>query len=54
MSARLPLPDTVARLICFTVLTRTRGGRTKTAQIRLLTTLLDPAGQIAALYRQDG
>ena len=32
-----PLPDTVARLICFTVLTRTRSGRTKTAHIRLLT-----------------
>jgi hypothetical protein len=37
-----PLPDTVARLICFAVLTRTRSGRTKTAHIRLLTTLLDP------------
>ena len=36
------LPDTVARLVCFTVLTRTRSGRTRTAQIRLLTTLLDP------------
>ena len=36
------LPDTIARLVCFTVLTRTRGGRVKTAQIRLLTTLLDP------------
>ena len=51
-----PLPDTTARLICFTVLTCTRGGRTKTAQIRLLTTLLDPglypAGQIAALYQK--
>ena len=47
------LPDTVARLICFTVLTRTRGGRTKTAHIRLLTTLLDPglypAAGLAAL-----
>ena len=51
-----PLPDTIARLVCFTVLTRTRGGRVKTAQIRLLTTLLDPglypAGQIAALYQK--
>jgi hypothetical protein len=50
------LPDTVARLICFTVLTRTRGGRVKTAQIRLLTTLLDPdlhpAGELAALYQK--
>ena len=48
------LPDTVARLVCFTVLTRTRRGRTKTAAIRVLTTLLDPgavpAGEIAALY----
>jgi hypothetical protein len=52
-----PLPrlkDTVARLVCFTVLTRTRRGRTKTAPIRVLTTLLDPeafpAAEIAALY----
>jgi Transposase DDE domain len=50
------LPDTVARLICFTVITRTRGGRTKTTAIRLLTTLLDPglypASDLAALYRK--
>jgi hypothetical protein len=50
------LPDTVARLICFTVLTRTRGGRVKTTQIRLLTTLLDPglhpAGELAVLYQK--
>jgi hypothetical protein len=50
------LPDTVARLVCFTVLTRTRSGRTKTAQIRLLTTLLDPdlrpAAELAALYQK--
>ena len=48
------LEDTVARLVCFTVLTRTRRGRTKTAVIRVLTTLLDPgafpAAEIAALY----
>jgi hypothetical protein len=48
------LADTVARLVCFTVLTRTRRGRTKTAAIRVLTTLLDPgafpAAEIAALY----
>lgn len=48
------LPDTVARLVCFTVVARTRSGRAKTSQIRLLTTLLDPdlypAGQLAALY----
>ena len=51
-----PLPDTVARLICFTVLTCTRSGRTKTAHIRLLTTLLDPglypAAGLAALYQK--
>ena len=50
------LPDTIARLVCFTVLTRTRSGRTKTTQIRLLTTLLDPdlypAGELAALYQK--
>jgi Transposase DDE domain len=49
-------PDTIARLVCFTVLTRTRGGRVKTAQIRLLTTQLDPglypAGELAALYQK--
>jgi hypothetical protein len=48
------LPDTVARLVCFTVLTRTRRGRSKAAAIRVLTTLLDPgafpARDIAALY----
>jgi len=46
--------ENVARLVCFTVLTRTRRGRTKTAAIRVLTTLLDPdafpAAEIAALY----
>jgi hypothetical protein len=50
------LPDTIARLISFTVLTRTRSGRTRTSQIRLLTTLLDPdlypAGQLAVLYQK--
>lgn len=35
-------PDTVAHLVCFTILTRARSGRTKTTQVRLLTTLLDP------------
>jgi hypothetical protein len=48
------LPDTVARLVCFTVLTRTRSGRAKTTQIRLLATLLDPdlypAAELAVLY----
>jgi len=50
------LPDTVARLVCFTVLTCTRSGRTRTAQIRLLTTLLDPdlcpAAELPALYQK--
>jgi hypothetical protein len=50
------LPDTAARLICFTVLTRTRGGRAKTTQVRLLTTLLDPdlcpAAELAVLYQR--
>jgi Transposase DDE domain/Insertion element 4 transposase N-terminal len=50
------LPDTAARLVCFTVLTRTRAGRTRTTQVRLLTTLLDPvlcpAGELAVLYRK--
>jgi len=55
-SALPHLPDTVARLACFTVLTRTRSGRTKTTQVRVLTTLLDPdlypAAELAALYAQ--
>ena len=50
------LQDTAARLVCFTVLTRTRGGRAKTTQIRLLTTLLNPdlypAAGLAALYQK--
>jgi hypothetical protein len=50
------LPDTVARLVSFTVLTRTRSGRTKTTQVRLLTTLLDPglypAADLAVLYQK--
>ncbi len=50
------LPDTAARLVCFTVLTRARSGRTKTTQVRLLTTLLDPdlcpAGELAVLYQK--
>lgn len=50
------LPDTAARLVCFTVLTRTRGGRVKTTQVRLLTTLPDPdlcpAAELAVLYQK--
>jgi len=48
------LKDAVARLVCFTVLTRTSRGGTKTTAIRVLTTLLDPdafpAREIASLY----
>ena len=50
------LPDTIARLVQFKVVTRTRSGRVKTSIIRLLTTLLDheefPAAEIAALYAE--
>ncbi len=47
-------PGTVARLVCFTIVTRARSGRTKTTAVRVLTTLLDPdafpAREIAAGY----
>jgi len=50
------LPDMIARLVQFTVVTRTARGRTKTSTIRVLTTLLDhatfPAAGIAALYAE--
>jgi hypothetical protein len=50
------LPDTMARLVQFTIVTRTRGGRAKASTIRLLTTLLDheeyPAREIAVLYAE--
>jgi hypothetical protein len=50
------LPDTIARLVTFTITARTRSGRAKTTQIRVLTTLLDheafPARGIAALYAE--
>ena len=50
------LPDTTARLVQFTIVTRTRGGRAKASTIRLLTSLLDheehPAGEIAVLYAE--
>jgi hypothetical protein len=48
------LPDTTARLVTFTITTAARSGRTKTTQMRVLTTLLDheafPARDIAILY----
>ena len=50
------LPDTVARLVSFTVTARARGGRVKTTLMRVLTTLLDhqahPAAEIAVLYAE--
>ena len=50
------LPDTIARLVQFTIVTRTARGRTKTSTIRVLTTLLDqeefPAAEIAVLYAE--
>jgi hypothetical protein len=47
------LPDTTARLVCFTVLTRTRAGRTRATQIRLLTTLLAPGSAPPASSRSS-
>ena len=48
------LPDTVARLVEFTLRVRDEAGRARTSRFRILTTLLDPerypADQIAALY----
>ncbi len=50
------LPDTIARLVSFTVTTRTARGRAKTSVIKVLTTLLGPrefpAAEIAALYAE--
>jgi hypothetical protein len=50
------LPDTIARLVSFTITARTRSGKAKTTLIRVLTTLLDqeayPAREIAALYAE--
>ena len=55
-SAAPRLPDTIARLVQFTVTTRTASGRVKTSVLRVLTTLLDhagfPAAGIAALYAE--
>ena len=54
--AALRLPDTIARLVTFSIVTRTASGRSKTTRIRVLTTLLDheefPAREIAELYAQ--
>jgi hypothetical protein len=54
--AAVRLPDTVARLVSFTITARTRSGRAKTTTIKVLTTLLDhqayPARDIAALYAE--
>ena len=48
------LPDTIARLVTFSIVTRTVSGRSKATRIRVLTTLLDheefPAWEIAELY----
>jgi len=50
------LPDTIARLVTFLVMTGTRSGKRKAARIRILTTLLDheghPAREIAVLYAE--
>lgn len=51
------LPDTIARLVTFTVLAETRSGRKKKpTQVKVLTTLLDheayPAREIAELYAE--
>ena len=50
------LPDTIARLVTFTVTTVTRSGRAKTTRMRVLATLLDhrahPATEIAVLYAE--
>src|SRR6266508_2242006 len=50
------LPDTIARLVEFTLAVTDGRGRTRTSRFRILTTLLDhhthPARQIAALYAE--
>ncbi|HEX6522315.1 MAG TPA: IS4 family transposase [Streptosporangiaceae bacterium] len=49
------LPDTIARLVCFTITART-ARRARTTTVKVLTTLLDPsafpASEIAALYAE--
>jgi hypothetical protein len=50
------LPDTIARLVTFLVMTETPGGKRKASRIRVITTLLDhqdyPARDIASLYAE--
>jgi len=50
------LPDTIARLIQFTLTVTDQAGKTRTTRFRILTTLLDheqyPAEQIAQTYAQ--
>ena len=50
------LPDTIARLVTFLVMTQTPGGKRKASRIRVITTLLDhedyPARDIASLYAE--
>ena len=50
------LPDTIARLVTFTIMTETASGKRKATAVRVLTTLLDheelPAREIAKLYAQ--
>ena len=50
------LPDTLARLVTFTVTATARSGRVKTSRMRVLTTLLDhqafPAAEITVLYAE--
>ena len=50
------LPDTIARLVTFMIMTETRSGRRKATRVRVLTTLPDheefPAREIAELYAQ--
>jgi hypothetical protein len=47
------LPDTTARLVCFTVLTRTRAGRTRATQVRLLPASAPPPSS-RSCTRKDG
>ncbi|MCW2930828.1 MAG: transposase [Actinomycetia bacterium] len=50
------LPDTIARLVTFMIMTETASGKRKATRVRVLTTLLDheelPAREIAQLYAQ--